>query len=603
MGSMNLKLTHKVLLLVTSPLLVVLIFLALLFQQLIELEQDNELASKTVVVMSTVERFEYHAMSLMANYFLFSQSNNDLTLWQKFKTSVSCVADDRNAVRAMIGETPGTQDEIKSLVSLIDDVLDSIAQAREFAQQDPPTAKRTKDRIYKQLTRATEAGEALIAKQNDMREIYLVHNTEESARLRTLIEISAVSIFIAAIIATVVLGVTVNRRLQILMTKTANIALGKELESRISGDDELSALDNIIHRLSIDLAASRRSERALIENTAEILWSLDESCRITEANPAVQVVLGLAVDDVLSSHIQTLVIEQDRSTTFHALDECKGSDLPRSFEARLRRTDGRIIDTVWTVRWSNSDKSFFCIVHDITERKEAERLRQQVLAMVSHDLRSPLMSISVTTDLLLVGSLGVLNEKGQSVITKVQKSIGSLMKMINDLLELEGLCTSGVDLYYESTEITTLMEEAVDMVAAEAERKEIQLSLDGPPGLIAHVDRERLRRVLINFLGNAIKFSPSNSQVHLSAVATDANGSRFLEVKVRDDGPGIPADKIEMVFEKFKQANLGREEEKTGSRLRLAICKAIVEAHRGTIGVDTKEGRGSTFWFKIPLDS
>lgn len=138
------------------------------------------------------------------------------------------------------------------------------------------------------------------------------------------------------------------------------------------------------------------------------------------------------------------------------------------------------------------------------------------------------------------------------------------------------------------------------MVKPEADRKEIVLRPRFEPDEIV-VDSGRLNRVLVNLISNAVKFSPENSSVDITCEkSTGKHSIPMLEFKIIDHGPGIPESKIDLVFEKFKQAGRGDEGEKKGSGLGLAICKAIVEAHGGEIGVESELEEGSIFWFRIP---
>ncbi len=146
------------------------------------------------------------------------------------------------------------------------------------------------------------------------------------------------------------------------------------------------------------------------------------------------------------------------------------------------------------------------------------------------------------------------------------------------------------------------MQQAIDYVTPEANSKNLELTIKGSCR-VAQLDSEKIRRVLVNLLNNAIKFSPKGSSIttYISDVPKGLNGADAIEIKVSDEGPGIPPDKQALVFEKFKQAGHHNEGEKKGSGLGLSICKAIVEAHGGSIGVTSEPSKpGSVFWFRIP---
>jgi signal transduction histidine kinase len=266
-------------------------------------------------------------------------------------------------------------------------------------------------------------------------------------------------------------------------------------------------------------------------------------------------------------------------------------------EMRVRRKDNTHCDSLWSAQWSAQAKSMFCVAHDISERKQLERLKQEVVAMVSHDLRSPLTAMQSLLELLQAGVLGELNEKGMRKIEMSSQVLQRLISMINDLLDMERLEAGMFDLQMRHRELFKLVEFSFDAVRTMADTNGISLTWDSGEVFI-YCDEDRIIRVLVNLLSNAIKFSPSGSPVTVSATADD----EWVEVRVSDKGRGIPAEKLNTIFERYKQ--IERADEKIGgSGLGLAICKAIVDAHKGTIGVESVPGEGSTFWFKLPMRS
>src|SRR5262249_35503441 len=145
----------------------------------------------------------------------------------------------------------------------------------------------------------------------------------------------------------------------------------------------------------------------------------------------------------------------------------------------------------------------------------------------------------------------------------------------------------------------SIVQQAIDMVQAQADSKEIKIDSNTIETTV-EADQDRMRRVLLNLLGNAIKFTPPGRKITVSAIdVTAGEGVAEVEMRVTDEGPGIPPEQAELVFQKFRQLESGGAE-RQGSGLGLAICKAVVEAHGGTIGVEPAEGGGSSFWLRIP---
>lgn len=236
------------------------------------------------------------------------------------------------------------------------------------------------------------------------------------------------------------------------------------------------------------------------------------------------------------------------------------------------------------------------VFHKMADALErAEKRKKEFVAMISHDLRTPLNAIQGTLELLSHGIYGNLNEKGKIRVHDAERDSDRLISLINELLDIERLEAGKLDLEIEDTEVDPLVNRAINSVTVLADIKNVKLK-STPSNLKASVDPERFIQVLINLLGNAVKFSPEDGNVLVEIVGT----SGWVEVRIKDEGPGIPADLKERIFDRFQQVDDDKHEKKGGSGLGLAICKALVEAHKGRIGVDSTDGKGSTFWFTVP---
>lgn len=241
------------------------------------------------------------------------------------------------------------------------------------------------------------------------------------------------------------------------------------------------------------------------------------------------------------------------------------------------------------------DQTLFRLSNDLADLKNQQ---QQVYAMITHDLRSPLASMKIVFDLLKAGAFGELNEKGKDRIKNSDALLGRMVALTNDLLDVEKFESGSFDLLMERVELAEIFEDAKNIVGPKAEGKKLRLAFDSN-GLDAVCDKERIGRVLVNLLDNAVKFSKHESEIKVAATADTS----FIKISVQDFGRGIPAEQIAHVFERFHQASRSDELVMKGSGLGLTISKAIIEAHKGTIGVDSIENSGSTFWFTLPKSS
>ncbi|HEY9679521.1 MAG TPA: HAMP domain-containing sensor histidine kinase [Drouetiella sp.] len=232
----------------------------------------------------------------------------------------------------------------------------------------------------------------------------------------------------------------------------------------------------------------------------------------------------------------------------------------------------------------------------VDELNESRKMQQYLIAMVSHDLRSPLTSLQGVLTLLAAGAMGDLPTQAQTRVEAAEQDIGRLIKLTNDLLDTERLASGQLDLRKASCSLEELIESAIDSTRTFADQHHIKLKAETVP-LEVNVDPNRILQVLCNFLTNAIKYAPEGSLVR---VTCEKDGN-YAVASVIDQGRGVPKDKQKIIFEKFQQVEESDASVKGGKGLGLAICKSIVEQHDGTLGVTSETGSGSSFWFRLPL--
>jgi len=238
------------------------------------------------------------------------------------------------------------------------------------------------------------------------------------------------------------------------------------------------------------------------------------------------------------------------------------------------------------------------VLHEASdELKRAAEHREQLMEMVAHDLRSPLMSSQISLELLTSDKVPEPPPAAKRHIVGVKHNIALLVGLVNDLLTVDKLEAGKLELGPEDFNLARVVEEASQTVTGLALRRQIAV-INNCSQTLVHADKARVMQVLINYLSNAIKFSPKQSQITISdEVAPEA--SHMLRISVRDQGPGIEEGQRKRLFERFYQAKSGKESK--GFGLGLAICKLIVESHGGRVGVESEVGKGSIFWFTIPL--
>jgi signal transduction histidine kinase len=228
---------------------------------------------------------------------------------------------------------------------------------------------------------------------------------------------------------------------------------------------------------------------------------------------------------------------------------------------------------------------------------EAAKKKQELVAMVSHDLRTPLMSVQALLTVINNGGYGLVPEQVKTKLHQAEDNTTRLIDLINDLLDVEMLGAGPLALILQEFTIDSVFDRSFSALASLAEKEGIFMVIDNSD-LTVHADADRLTQVLINLLSNAIKFSPTGSTVYVWA---EADGNQ-VKVIVEDEGRGVPVNMREKIFERFQQSEAADGKRGQGTGLGLAICKAIIQSHQGTIGVDSGLEKGSKFWFRMPVD-
>jgi signal transduction histidine kinase len=237
------------------------------------------------------------------------------------------------------------------------------------------------------------------------------------------------------------------------------------------------------------------------------------------------------------------------------------------------------------------------ILQDVTRLRRFEELKNDLVATVAHEFRTPLTSLRMAVHLCTEQVAGPLTDKQAELLHGAREDCDRLQGMVDDLLDMSRIESGRVEIYPLPTETADLMMTAVDEFKAEAEAKGVTLAAQAPTTeLNVMADRQRIGHVFSNLLGNAVRYTPKDGNVTLGAELTDGS----VRFTVTDTGSGIPAEYQERIFEKFFQVPGSKTK---GTGLGLYIAKEIVRAHGGDIGVKSKWGEGSTFWFTLPRPS
>lgn len=238
--------------------------------------------------------------------------------------------------------------------------------------------------------------------------------------------------------------------------------------------------------------------------------------------------------------------------------------------------------------------------HELLKRCELDTLKNEYVAMVSHELKSPLTSVRGAVGILSAGLVGPATEKGARLFSIALTNLDRVIRLINDVLNLERIASGASSLHMEQCSIENLVKQAIDTMVPIAQDLNVRLVADAIAGLpeatiFINADPDKIVQVLINLLSNALKFSPSGAEVVVGIEASDDT----LTVRISDAGRGIPEDQLKKVFERFQQVEQDDARRLGGTGLGLAICRSIVEQHGGSIWAERNVGKGTSFLVKM----
>jgi len=354
-------------------------------------------------------------------------------------------------------------------------------------------------------------------------------------------------------------------------------------------------------RTEATLQEAERRWRSLLENVQLLVVGLDRMGNVEYVNPFFLSITGYTQAEVLGKNWFENFLppshQQQVNTVFHEVLEDNfhthyiNPILTKSGEERfiawnntlLRDTEGNIIGTT-------------SIGEDITQRQTVERIKNEFISIVSHELRTPLTAIRGSLGLLATGIYDKKPEKAKRMVEIALIDSDRLVRLVNDILDLERLDSGKVTLVKEVCEAAALMQQAVEGMQALADSAGISLCVS-PVSAQVWVAPDSIIQTLTNLLSNAIKFSSSNTTITLTAQPQ----SEHVLFQVKDQGRGIPTDKLEAIFGRFQQVDVSDSRQKGGTGLGLAICQSIVQQHGGRIWAESTLGQGSTFYFTLPV--
>lgn len=596
---MKFTLAQKGIILVAIPILFELIFLTALSILLGQAEQESSeaLQASRVGDCSNVLIRDVFELTSMTKGDIAQALTSE---W--YSKTVKIIRSDLDALKNAVKDDPVQERVVQESLEAGEEALLLMGQLHNTIESGNPLQAIDKLRLLRDELRS--CAKRVISR--DLVEMALreklkaekIHAKQVEFRngTKSLLVYGVILNIIIAVVVVLIFSKKIVKRLNIVMDNNFRLVSGLPLHPLVGGSDEIATLDLTFHELADSLSQAKAKEKAMIEHSADVICSLDTDGKVTSANPACRRVLGYPEDLILGMNLRSILLKEDIELFNEALLTAKAEESETQCETRIQRNSGGTVDVSWSVHWVESEKSFFCVGHDISSRKEMERLKQKFMAMVSHDLRTPLAIINNYFEMLSIGLFGQLTERGEHLLHVAESNVSRMLCLINDLLDLERAEFGGLKVDAVVQNLSSLFERAVKSVADLASRKSINIDV-ASTDLEVLADEHRILQVLTNLLSNAIKFSSENGSIRISA---DVSGKMAI-IKISDQGRGVPEDMKEAIFERFQQVDKSDAINLGGSGLGLAICKTLVELHGGQISVSNNIDKGSTFSFSLPL--
>jgi PAS domain S-box-containing protein len=719
----DLKLSHKGIILVSVPLFFELLFLGVLAILLHQAEVDAARAEHSASVVRHVDRIVDLLWSTG-----FALTGLAISGGQEFAGNYHEIVTEIPAQFKMLDELvqdePARRAELDHAANVANTLLDMLEEYRKSIVREGRISAivRAKEMAPQLKSMADEMKSSL--KEFESRDMQTEKVTKERERkskqmVKGFIVVGVFfNIFLAFTVA-IYFSRSFASRLANITENTRRLVRGEQLAPAIPGSDEIAHLDRIFRDMAEALAEAARKERAVIENAVDVICSIDAEGKFAAVSPASLKLWGYKPEELIGRAYTELVFSEDLEHTVAAFQSIMQAQTSLPVENRTMRKDGSIVSVLWSAFWSESERSMFCVAHDITERKQAEdavrasearvrqiidsmpvglavidqrglieavnpamelmfgysateligghlmtlfsnpseqsaetfladvfekslgrvaereavksngelfptelslkritnregerllvnildlserkeveRLKREFVSTVSHELRTPLTAVRGSLTLMTAGAVGELNDQMRRVVTIAERNTIRLIGLINDLLDLDKLEVGQLIMNFDDVPLSSVIERSVESVRAFGDQIGVSIEADSTETVV-YADGDRLVQVIVNLLSNAIKFSNKGSTVYIRVEQEPG----WVRVSVVDKGRGIPEKYRELIFQRFQQVEVSDSKKRGGTGLGLAICKAIIEQHKGTIGVESEEGEGSTFWFRVP---
>lgn len=369
----------------------------------------------------------------------------------------------------------------------------------------------------------------------------------------------------------------------------------------LTDNDRLRAsLEQRVIERSTELAEVTQRTDLMVNSVEDGVYGVDSSGRVSFLNPAGARLLAYRRSDLLGKSAHQVFHSHRPADCYLRTIQRTGLALT-GIEDSYRTADGREVPVEVSASpmvEGSGVRGVVVVFRDVTRRREVDRMKTEFVSLVSHELRTPLTAIRGSLGLLAGGALGELAPPATRMVEIALESSERLTRLINEILDMERIDSGAMPMQIGPHQVADLLAVAQEQTQVLAGDAGVTVRIVHAEGTVL-TDADRVVQTLINLIGNAIKFSPAGSEVVLAA-EPDAD---MVLLRVSDQGRGIPANRLEVIFERFEQVDSSDAREKGGTGLGLAISRSIVERLGGRIWAENNDGDGATFFFTLPAQT
>ncbi|MBX9688285.1 MAG: PAS domain S-box protein [Candidatus Obscuribacterales bacterium] len=595
----NLNLSRKGLLIIGVPLIFELSLAAALAGLTAQSAKDAAQAQwrqEQMIEGDIVFRHCFEALFLLVSY---GMDRNEKTS-RDFELSIAEIRRSEKTLQILCKGDKDSKARLKNAIAVIDsgvDMLRKVKSERERGEKNPLSFMNAFEKqafLVKQIKSFKRLQHDLNNPHVEQEAIARKANQQDRALIMLVLGLGLFINIAVAIAVANFFSRSISSRLLLIADNSRLLAIKLPLNPKQEGSDEVALLDRTFHEMAAALAESAEKQAEIMKYSEDIICTIDNNSRILVISDSLERHLGYKPAELIGREVYDFMSEESAQRLQEHFASLKNSKVARPPVLSLKKAGGGNMESSWACHQADSEDCIFCVVHDVSDQQEQQRLKKRFVNIIGNQLRSRLLSIQTNLDEISKASSDRLNARGLKSMGNSLASSGRIVDLVDELLELERMEQGLLQLQFSSSDSLSVIREAVASVQSYAEQKKVQI--ESPEIAIPiEADSKRLVQILVNLLSNAIKYSPSESKVR---ILTEENEQQVV-FSVCDEGPGLPPEAIAGLFARFKRLNREVDKSVTGTGLGLAICKLIAEQHDGSVGAENNADRGSRFWFSI----